>query len=131
MIVAISMPSSSTANGIDFVRAKMFIEGLLEERLEIEEKKKQFSVILSANNEMKKTNFTLKLNIFFFIFIDFITQLYNKKEWSGNNSEFETEMISKFAFRILFLMVIGLFKCILLTLVMTQLFTKKVQNGSL
>ena len=131
MIVAISMPSSSTANGIDFVRANMFIEGLLEVRLEIEEKKKQFSVILPANNEMKRTNFTLKLNIFFFIFIDFITQLYNKKEWSGNNSEFETEMISKFAFRILFLMVIGLFKCILLTLVMTQLFTKKVQNGSL
>ena len=125
------MPSSSTANGIDLVGAKMFIEGLLEERLEIEEKKKQFSVILSANNEMKKTNFTLKLNIFFFIFIDFITQLYSKREWSGTNSEFETEMIFKFAFKILFLMVIGLFKCILLTLVSTQLFTKKVQNGSL
>ena len=43
----------------------MFIEGLLEERLEIEEKKKQFSVILPANNGTKKTNFTLKLNIFF------------------------------------------------------------------
>ena len=113
------------------MRAKMFIKGLLGARLHIEEKKKQFSVILPANNEMKKTNFTLKLNIFFFIFIDFITQLYNKREWSGNNSEFETEMIFKFAFKILFLMVIGLFKCILLTLASTQLFTKKVQNGSL
>ena len=131
MMLAINMLSSSIANGIGLMRAKMFIEGLLEERLQTEDKMKLFSVILPANNEMKRANFTLKLNIFFFILVNFISQLYNKRKWSENSSEFETEMIFKFASKTSFLIVIGLFTCNLLTLVSTQLFTKRVQNGGL
>lgn len=124
MIVSICMLRFSIADGIGLMRAKMFIEGLLEERLQIEEKKKQFSVILPANNEMKRANFPLKLRIFF-------SQLYNKRKWSESGSEFEIEMLFEFAFKRLFLMVIRLFKYNFLTLVSTQLFTKRVQSGSL
>ena len=131
MIVPVSMLSCSIANGIGLMRAKMFIKGLLGARLHIEEKKKQFSVILPGNNEMKKANFTLKLRKFFFILLNFFLHLYNKRKWSESSSEFEIEMLFKFAFKRLFLIVIRLFKCNLLTLVSKQLFTKRVQSGSL
>lgn len=117
-----NMTNSPSVNEINLLKAKKPILEALKEKKQTGENKKQLSTIITVYEEVKRTYFTQRGNMFHFFNINFISQRSNIKRWYVYSSRFKMGgVIFKYSMGTLFVLKGAIFKINLHTISSTQL----------